>query len=47
MSNLGLGVHLRNTIVLGFQIVCQIFQNFCDIAIFEHALLVEIVLYMM
>ena len=28
MSNLGLGVHLRNAMMLGFQIVCQIFKFF-------------------
>jgi hypothetical protein len=29
------------------ELCAKIFKNFCDIAIFEHALLVEIVLYMM
>ena len=28
MSNFGLGVHLRNAKMLGFQIVCQIFKFF-------------------
>jgi hypothetical protein len=29
------------------KLCAKFFENFCDIAIFEHALLVEIVLYMM